>query len=98
MITDFFFTLMGYSTNWALSFFPSLSTADTSTVVGNIIASIDFITSFMGIAMYVFPWYQTVMQIFGIWILYNGSKFVIFLITWVSSIVPMSPMNELDIR
>jgi len=93
MIINFFITLMAYPSNWILGFFPSLSSADTSTVLGNITLAIDYITDFMAIAMYVFPWYQTVMEIFGIWLLYNGAKFIIDVVTWVASSVPFSPVQ-----
>jgi len=93
MIINFLISLMSYPFNWALGFFPSLSASDSSTVVGNITLAVDYITNFMAIAMYVFPWYETVMQIFGIWILYNGAKFIIDVITWVASSVPLSPVQ-----
>jgi len=98
MITNFFISLMSWPFNWALGYFPSLSASDENTFVGGITLAIDYITDFMSIAMYVFPWYQTLMQIFGIWILYHGAKFIVWIITWLASSVPLSPVKELDTR
>lgn len=97
MITNFIISMMIYPMNWALGFFPGIETANLNSAVGNITTAIDYITNYMAIAMYVFPFYITLMDIFGLWLLYSMAKFTINIITWIASSTPFSPVQRLDL-